>query len=167
MTAEAKDGRAEIALQGPGYGGGGLRNSCVIDGDFDVSVDFALLEWPTGGGYIARLGAYGLGEGPGGGIGISRYESGPNGGYILAAEDTTAVLLSSDAAGTIRLTRTGSTLTGYARTSSGWQQVGSGNVPTSETYFALDVGTSNTSAPGGALAAFDNFAIASGTRVRK
>lgn len=159
--------RSQRLVIGPvraGSGGSGVRNRCTLTGDFDVRVDFSLLGWPSTGDYSARLSAPGLGGGPGGTIGISR-SGGPNGVFRLVAQDRDATIPSSDLSGVLRLVRQGSTVYGYVMTSpqSGWTFVGNGSVPTGQTFLAIDVGTSDVSAPGTARAAFDNFAILSGT----
>src|ERR1700681_784943 len=96
---------------GPGIGGGGVISKCSLSGDFDVQVDYILLNWPPHNNHSIQLGAYDLGA-----VGVLRfrglrpfpemYEFGPG---------STAHTTTSDTSGQFRLVRTGTTLSGFFR----------------------------------------------------
>jgi subtilisin family serine protease len=57
---------------GPGAGGGGIVSVCSLAGDFDVQVDYTLLNWSSNNTHNARLGAIDLGVQGVGAVGVSR-----------------------------------------------------------------------------------------------
>jgi hypothetical protein len=151
--------RLEISLAPGGPGGAGVISSCSLNGDFDVQVDYALINWPPMNAYGLSLGAIDLGGS------IFRNSGGtqsPLEFYTMVAGGSAAQLPTTDTAGKLRLVRSGSVLSGFFLNGSTWTQVGSGSVSTSATRFSLSVGP-NVSAPGGIQIAFDNFKASAGT----
>jgi hypothetical protein len=146
-------------LMGTGVGGGGIVSQCSISGDFDVQVDYILLNWPINNNHSVRLGAYDLG-----GVGVLRFSASSSELYELGP-GSTAHTPTNDTAGQFRLVRTGSTISGFFRTGSNWTFLGSETGATSATRFNLDLGTNGTFAPGGIVVAFDNFQVNAGSSV--
>jgi hypothetical protein len=158
--------RLEVTAFPTGVGscGGGVVTRQALAGDFDVQVDVALLNWPPGNTYGARLVAPDLGVGSQGTLAVMRYSSPePNEYYSLALLDHSDLLPTTDLSGTLRLVRIGSTLSGYYWNGSSWVLIGSGNVSTVATRIALELGTGETSAPSGVKIGFDNFKVNVGT----
>lgn len=159
--------RLEITI-GPGFQGTGIGSRYRLVGDFDVQMDFILLNWPSPNLHSVRLGVGELGVGPGGGIGLNR-SSFPNSivnaneFYLLALPDSKPQIATTHFSGTLRLIRTGATLSGYIRDGGNWVLVGSGTVPTTPTRLNLDLGGGSDMASGGIKAAIDNFKVNAGT----
>ena len=162
--------RLEITVVSAGFGGGGIISNCFLAGDFDVQVDYTLINWPATNLHSVRLGAFDLGVGPGGGVGLNR-SSFPNSilgtseFYLLATLDSTPQIATTVTSGTLALVRTGATLSGFVRDGTNFVLVGLGAVSTIETRINLDLGGGDASAPGGIQAAFDNFKVNAGTVV--
>lgn len=156
-----KNQRLEVAL-GPGAGGTGIFTKCSLSGDFDVQVDYLLLAWPANNSHSLRLGAFDLGVGPFGGVGINRF-SGAEEFYTMVFVDDAGGPATTDTSGKLRLVRIGSILSGFFHDGFDWVLVGSRVASTVNTRFNLDVGTTDPDAPGGIVAAFDNFRVNAGT----
>lgn len=154
--------RLEVTVLSAGVGGVGIVSNCSLAGDFDVEIDYILLNWPTPNFHNVRLGVFELGVGPGGAIGLNR-SSFEREIYLLALPASTAQILTTDTSGTLRLVRTGATLSGFVRDGTAWVPVGSGPVSTIPTRINLDLGAGNPTAPGGIKAAFDNFKVNAGS----
>ncbi len=157
--------RLEITL-GPGLGSTGIASVCQFTGDFDVQVDYILLNWPATNLHSVRLGSPDLGVGPGGGIGLNR-SSFPNGlsgeFYLLALPNADPQMATTQLSGKLRLVRTGATLSGFAMVGTTWVPIGSGPVSTAATHISLDLGAGSSTAQGGVSSAFDNFQTNAGT----
>lgn len=109
--------------------------------------------------HSVRLGAYDLG-----GVGVLRFSGlSPSPELYELGPGSTAHTMTSDTSGQFRLVRTGSTLSGFFRTGTGWTFLGSETVSIVPTRFNLDLGTNGSFAPGGILVAFDNFKVNVGT----
>ena len=163
--------RLEITVLTGGVGGGGIVSKCSLAGNFDVQVDYTLINWPATNRHSVRLGAIDLGGGPGGGVGLNRssFPNAPLGTsefYLLSTLDVTPQIGATDAVGvlrTLRLMRAGATLTGSVRDGTNVISVGSGAVSAIPTRINLDLGGGDPAAPGGVKAAFDNFRVNAGT----
>jgi hypothetical protein len=114
-----------------GVFGAGLETTCLVSGDFDVQVDYRLLEWPATNG--ARIG---LGTAFGAVVertSFSSHDAGPAGEAYLTDFDGSfrGITSTTDMFGTLRLMRVGGTFTGYyADQSGGWITIHSGPGPT-------------------------------------
>ena len=138
-------------------------------GDFDTQVDFALLNWPAHNGVRVGLIASPLTTGPGAGIErVSRIpgECGGAEDYCTDIAGQVAWVATDDLAGTLRLVRTGSTVSGYYLDSENWVLVGSEPWTDGDTHLAL-AGWSHDSVfrNQDVLFAFDDFQINSGNLV--
>lgn len=149
--------RLEISV-GPGAGGAGIVSRCSVSGNFDVRVDYTLLDWPANNSHGLRLLAPDLGA-----ASIERRSDAAE-SYTFVAGGSANQTPTSDSTGSLRLTRAGSTLSGYYRAGSSWVPVGSGPVPTGNTGINLDLGTNDPNAPA-VKAAFDNFVVTQGAVV--
>lgn len=156
--------RLEIEV-GPGMGGGGVVSRYPVHGDFDVQVDYSLTVWPARNPYGLRLGATDLGVGPFGLVAMQRNSSTVSDFefYTVVFSDSASQTPTTHTSGGLRLVRSGSTLSGYFMSETGWVLVGSGVTTTSPTRFNLDVGTADPSASGGIRITFDNFRVNAGT----
>ena len=153
--------RTEVSM-GPGFGGGGLYSRCLLSGNFDIQVDFALPSWPVANNHSLRLGVSDLGVGPGGGFGLNRSSFAIE-RYSLSVANAAPVTPTSNLSGKMRLVRNSTVLSGFVLQSGVWVGIGSGNVPTGSTHVNLDLGAGGPNAPGGTRGAFDNFRVNSGT----
>ena len=151
--------RLEVSV-GPGAGGAGVVSKCFLAGDFDVQVDFTLLNWPANNQHNVRLGAADVEAGPNGGVGINR-SSFDSESYFLALTSTGARVPATGTSGSLRLVRQGTILSGLFWDGNNWSVVGGGAAGTTATRVTLDVGTSDPTA-NAAAAAFDSFIIHAG-----
>jgi hypothetical protein len=136
----------------------GLATRCFVSGDFDVQVDYKLLNWPTQNFYTVRLGAQNLPQGNLGLVGVYR-NSYLDENYQFRSQNPVIQTPTSDTSGTLGLKRTGSTVYGY--TSNG--TIGSATTTTNATGFVIDFATPSATAPLDASIAFDNFKVITGT----
>jgi hypothetical protein len=130
-----------------------------IVGDFDAQVDYQVLTWPSNNG--VRLGLTGVSSGV---ERVSRSASEP--GNDIVCTDVGGVvsyLQLADASGTLRLTRTGSTIKGYYLHTGSWVQIGSGTYTADDAYLALSGWSQNNDfGHQNVTFAFDNFQITTG-----
>jgi dipeptidyl aminopeptidase/acylaminoacyl peptidase len=167
------NGRLEVSfpsgtLNDPvaGYASAGVAAACHLLGDFDIQVDYQLLQWPPQSGvnvdfdtFAIVNGSYGDVYGmfvfdPGGGTGISTHFPGPLNTFVPASEPS----------GTLRFVRVGTTLTAYRLTPSGWSPLQSISDPANEIDVNLNVfsNAAQFSHPD-VKVAYDNFRVSSGT----
>jgi WD40-like Beta Propeller Repeat len=107
------NGRVEIQIAGDApsnqvdahYG-----SNCSLPSDFDVQVDYSLLQWPQGDGALAALSGFFIGAF------VGRHGD-PFAGdrYTAFSNPFFAALPTSDLAGSLRLVRTGATLNAYVK----------------------------------------------------
>jgi hypothetical protein len=129
VSVEQLDGRLEISI-GPEAIAGGTYNvidghygtQCRLPGDFDAQVDFTLLDWPESNGVFAGVNAFFADTAVGRQSSIKWGEQYaawviPNNGGIPGA---------TDASGSIRIARTGSTMSTYVMHKGAWLRVASG-----------------------------------------
>jgi len=140
--------QAEFAIGGSAQGAGadffarGLASTCVVSGDFDLRVSYRLLDWPSGNG--VRMALY-LGDptridDESQGIFVERdsygaADGGPREVYVFfAGADIVQEVDTSDTAGRLRVTREGSTVTGYYRTGTSWERLSSIDLGTQQDF---------------------------------
>jgi uncharacterized repeat protein (TIGR01451 family) len=158
--------RLEITVPSGFLGQGwGLRSRCSLEGDFDVQVDFAILDWPPGNLYVLRLGAHDLGPE----TGIVRVSTPSDSVYALLLDPSGVPAFSAsttDQSGSLRLVRSGSTLSGYYRQGDAWVLLGSGATSENPDSARLNIDSSSETpgAPPGRIA-FDNFKVNAGNVV--
>jgi len=107
-----------------------VNTTCQVEGNFDVSVDYELLTWPTNNGVRLGLRAFSAGGEDYRLERVSRAssESSPGEYYAATLGSTTALTATTDLTGTLRLIREGSTLLAYYRHGQGpWMPVLSNN----------------------------------------
>jgi hypothetical protein len=159
--------RLEMVIPTAGAGYLGLASKCRVSGDFDVQVDFSLVNWPAQNWHGIRLVAQEL-PGSFGLPGVYRGSFSNDFYQMRASTGIISTVNSSDLTGTMRLTRTGSLLQGYYRSSTGFVLLGQSTTSTTDTRLIIDFADA-TGAPATPLPnismAFDNFRLNSGTVV--
>jgi len=144
----------EVVPNHSGWAEAGLAMLSLVGGDFDVRVDVAVLDFSgqsggsiTYGGGPVEICGHSLDVGLGGD------------GYYARFCDGTYYVPSSDTSGTLRLTRSGSTYSGYFWDGSNWQLIHSSpGGPTGD----YGVSMSSHSADGSSGVAYDNFYLQTG-----
>lgn len=132
-----------------------------MTGDFDVQVDFTLLNWPGQNFHTVRLAAMDLPQGPVGLVGIYRNSYNSEGYQMRTIGGVVADVGAAGLSGTMRLVRTGSTVSGYYWNGTQFVLLASSPTTTDDTRFALDFATPNISGPTGIAMAFDLHLITS------
>ena len=149
-----------------GYITAGVAAACYLNGDFDIQVDYNLLQWPPASGVNVDFdtfdivnGSYGDVHGmfvfdPGLGTGVSTHFPGPINTFVSAPE----------LSGSLRFVKAGATLTAYRMVGGGWSALQS----TSDAASLVDVNLNVFSnAPPSThpdvKVAYDNFRVNSGT----
>jgi Tol biopolymer transport system component len=167
------NGRLEVSvpsntLNDPTLGFAALtvNGQCHLLGDFDIQVDYQLLQWPPQSGVEVDFitndivnGSFGDGHGmfvfdPGGGTGVSTAFPGPINTFVPAPESS----------GTLRMVRVGTTLTAYRLTPTGWSALQSTTDAANEIAMSLTVFSNvpQFSHPD-VKVAYDNFRVNGGT----
>jgi Tol biopolymer transport system component len=167
------NGRLEVSvpsdtLNDPdtGFVDAGVGTQCLVLGDFDIQVNYQLLQWPPQSGVNVDFnttpfinGSYGEGYGmfvfdPGGGTGVSTNFPGPVDTFVPAPESS----------GTLRWVRVGTSITAYRLTPEGWSALQSASEPANEFGVSLDLFSNapQFSHPD-VKVAYDNFRVNGGT----
>jgi hypothetical protein len=149
-----------------GYVTAGVNTQCRLNGDFDLQVDYRLLQWPATPGVNVDFGTFSQANGgfegyglfvfdPGGlGTGVSTGFPGPVNTYVPDASS----------AGTLRFVRVGDTLTAYRLVSGAWVPIQS--IMDTQTDVGVSLNVFSNAAPGthgDVKIAYDNFRITTGT----
>jgi Tol biopolymer transport system component len=167
------NGRLEVSIPSDtlndpvlGFAALSVNPQCHLLGDFDIQVDYQLLQWPPQSGVEVDFitndivnGSFGDGHGmfvfdPGGGTGISTAFPGPINTFVPAPESS----------GTLRIVRDGTTLTAYRLTPTGWSALQSTTDAANDVAVSLTVFSNapQFSHPD-VKVAYDNFGVNSGT----
>ncbi len=156
----------EITKVRPGSGYIGLTSRCKVGGNFDVQVDYKLLNWPAQNFHTVRFAARNLPEGIGGHVGVSRSSYGDE-NYQFRSQSPIMQVAAFDKAGTLRLTRKDSTLFGYYSNGESFVLIGSAPTTDDPTAFLIDFSapTEASTAPVGVAITLDNFKVISGTLI--
>ena len=158
-TVSETNRRLEVTLN-PGASNVGVVSLCSAAGDFDVQVDFSLLNWPPGNRQAVTFGAADLGGGVFGIFSVGRHNIGES-YFMQFPNETGAGVPTSDLSGTLRLVRLGSTLSGYYHDGTDFVFLDSATAPTNATRFVLNGGNFLPDV-GSASIAFDNFRVRQG-----
>ena len=158
---------ANSAETGQGVFWSGLDGACQLTGDFDIQVDYELLAWPSSNG--VRVGLHTSGVIMRASLGTSADFPGRPWREWYVTDFVGAGLTfvdTSDLAGKLRLTRSGSTLTGYYFSSGNWVAVSSTQVTTADVPFILSAWSHDFAFRDQAVqVAFDNFTVNQGQLV--
>jgi hypothetical protein len=119
----ASDGRVELAISAnakpkDGYVSAVLYHRCVARGDYDVSVDYTLLDWPAANGTQIQIAEFAPGTASVGRSQGSGYES--YGAFDGANSGSTQT---ADTSGSLRLVRRGTKVVGLHRSSTSGEWV--------------------------------------------
>jgi hypothetical protein len=160
-----RNGRVEIAFAADGVPGGEYNllgahygTGCRFPGDFDVSVDFDLLEWPAASGVLVRLNAW-FTNGPQ--LELARQsQSGGGEGYGLFWGGTRISSRSaSDNHGSLRIKRAGTRFTAYQKRGKQWLTLGSAFSAGAPMISIQAVVMPDSFGHKAVLVAFDNFTM--------
>jgi Tol biopolymer transport system component len=158
-------GRLEVSIAADAVPGGPFNqvathigSKCSLTGDYDMQVEFELLEWPVGGGGLyASLSAFFANAG------VARSTNEWGDAFTAHSGGSAQGVPTTSVRGSLRLVRFGSMVYAYAREAGEWIRVLS--APAAPGNPVIGVGLS---APGAqfqhvdARVAFDNFRLASG-----
>jgi hypothetical protein len=142
----------------------GLATRCSVSGDFDVQVDYKLLNWPPQNFYTVRLAAKDLPDGQFGHVGVYRNSYG-NENYQFRSQSPIVEGSTSDLSGKLRLTRSSSMVTGWYHNGIQFMPISSALSSSSNTAFVIDFATPSPTSPLNVAIAFDNFKVNAGTVV--
>lgn len=158
---DAVNGRVEVTIPAtthadPGHtiSDGHIVTRCQAHGDYDVRIDYALLEWPANNGVYLQLGA----APP---IQDAIFRTSPQDAYQAVVGGAIGrTLPSTDTTGTLRLTRVASTITAYVLESGTWVQLASGASTTADVAFQINVNAEEGRFQHKTIrVAFDNFSL--------
>jgi len=164
------NGRLEITVpasatldQQLGFADTGLMSNCLLSGNWDMQVDYQLLDWPSDNGVLQVFQAGNFVSGQFvNGDGMFRFNPGGTEGLSTNFPDVPNVfLLEAALSGTLRLARQGSTITAYRLSAGAWMPILSGAYSADSSDAALTAFTSVATRPD-VKVAFDNFRISSG-----
>lgn len=168
-TLATSNGRLEVSIRadaanGPpgGWIGAHIGTNCQLRGDFDVQVDYELIDWPAANGVSAFMNTY---YGPEPNFESITRSSFPWGElYDARIDQRPSTLLSDDRSGTLRLTRTGSVLTASARAVGGdWRVVATRPAVTAATVITVGAAShDDIFGDRDVRVGFDNFSINAG-----
>jgi hypothetical protein len=138
------------------------NSECTLSGDYDVQVDYRLLQWPAPHGvnvgfatnttdFVFNYGMFVFDPGTGTGLSTG-FPGGVN-----------TFVPSVPTAGTLRLTRVGSTITAYRLTDTGWAALQSIDGTLANQEISLDLFSNATPGTNGDVTvAYDNLRVSSG-----
>jgi len=158
-------GRLVVTIDGSAEPGGAYNqvdahwgSQCSLPADYDIQIDYTLLQWPTPGGFYAALDAFFANAA------VSRH-SAPWGDDYTAWSDGSGVgVPTSDLSGSFRLVRSGGWETGFYRSGgSDWIQILSAPAVLGDAVYGMGLSTpSSEFQHQTGRVAFDNFRLNSG-----
>jgi len=123
-------------------------SACRLQGDFDISVSYALLEFPAFNGVRVGLGVQERGQFSRAveRTSFSQHDALPPGEVYLTDFGGVTQVPTTDTRGQLRLVREGDTLTGYYfdANSRDWQSISSASYTTNEVHFAIAAWTQSS-----------------------
>lgn len=158
-TAAVTENRLEITIPSNSSGNSlfaALVCKIKFSGDFDVQVDFNLLNWPAANGINVGIDT----DLP---SSVHRSSSGSAEDYYLWINGKMTQIPTSDTSGKLRMTRQGNKIEGFYWQNNGWHSIGSFTDPTYGKDLGINISANsgNPSHFSGQLvkSAFDNFRI--------
>ena len=155
------NGQLEITLNA-GQVNAGIRSRCSVASDFDVQVDFTLLNWPPDNRQGFSLGAVDLGQGP---FGVNRVERFSENGefyHMVFLNASGTAVPANEISGKLRLVRTNDILKGFYHDGTGFVEIpGLPNDVRGPTRLVLTGGLNRPDAIAASFA-FDNFRVNAG-----
>lgn len=172
-------GELQVSIPGNSIGGGswgntgaewisgGCRATCEVVGDFDFSVEFRLVDWPTMNGVRAGIGVL---NGVGGADGVvHRMCIGPTEAqvptdyYVVHSNTGPISIPTVEEAGRLRVVRTESNWKGYYDVGGGWVEIGSVDGPDGPIHPEIRLWCHPENFGGQDVSvAFDNFVLSQG-----
>lgn len=119
VTIEEKNGRLEAFIPASATGsvfGRTLTTVCKIVGDFDVQVDYQVLDWPANNGVRAAIGVHLTTER----VSFAAGEFNGKESYAADHVGSISVVETTDTAGTLRLTRVGDVWSSWYKEGGNW-----------------------------------------------
>lgn len=134
-----------------------VGTSCKLAGDFDVQADYSLLAWPDANGVQVAIEAFGPGSQ------VLRESQVWGEQYGTWISPTFSSAFTTDLSGSLRLTRVGTTITGYHRSGLSWVPIASGTTTLDDASIGLKASSfMNRFAHAEVRVAWDNYTISSG-----
>jgi len=123
-TAQITNNRLEVTVAGSGYSnfnGGGI----TLTGDFDMKVDFTLINWPENNGTQLSIGT--LTQSPSNLFQMARANGNDREQYfsLILGNYVEKGVIGPTSSGTLRMVRTGIKMEGFYWDGAAWQSVGS------------------------------------------
>jgi hypothetical protein len=168
------NGQLEIVIPATSSGadfGVKLSSNFLLRGDFEVQVDFRLIEWPYSNGVRLGLGTDQDGLLPHPGVerisfGQSDYPWAPREAYLTDFPDGVhGITATDDAVGTLRLVRKGNWQTGYYHDPDGWVSIHTGPAPTTDVGIKIAAWSGYQFTQRDVTAAFDDLVVNRGVLV--
>ena len=169
-TIEEVNQRLQIRLPGSSHDAGdgvfaaGYRSKCLLQGDFDIQVDYELLDWPFSNGVRVGLGYGGIGVVTRSSLGTAADYGGlPRDVATLDVMGPAVFVVAVSMTGSLRLTRFGNVWTGFYREGDQWTQIGSSSGLASDIRVDIAAWSHDYAfTDHDVLIALDNFRINSG-----
>ncbi len=148
----------------------GYMSVCTLRGDFDIQVDYELLNWPNSNGVRVYL-LVESGADADKSVGRVSFGDSYNDFYGYNREvyltdfdgEVQGFISTSDTSGKLRLVRSGSTITGYYYSSNNWVTIHSSSATTDDVNFYLVAWSDNDDfTDQDVKVAFDNFTVNQG-----
>ena len=110
----------------------GLQAKCNLSGDFDLQVDYRLINWPAHNSVRVGLGTgtYSVQRASNVGTGVDNV-------YVIDFAGNQPRVETQDVSGGLRLTRIGDMMSAYYRSNGGWVMLASAKGPTDPTPFSV------------------------------
>jgi Tol biopolymer transport system component len=154
------NGRLEMRIAADGIQGNGQSNlgvhvgvNCLLSGDFDVQVDYQLLEWPPGDSVNVGIVAFFTN----GSIERSGLQFGEF--YNSFVDPSFGSVATQDTSGSLRLVRSGGTTTSYYKSGGTWVPLASAPAQPTTAIVGLSFKSYSDFGQQEAKVAFDNFRL--------
>lgn len=166
-TVAEQDGQVQFTLAEDSVPSGGsfpaVRVSydykCTLTGDFDVRVDYELLEWPAENGALVQLQSFYADAN------VARQSQGAFESYagFVGGSNAFGTVGTTDQAGTLRLRREGATFAAYAWENGDWTTLVEAEGSSGEALLVIGLASYGPFAGKEVSAAFDNFVVTADT----
>jgi hypothetical protein len=120
--------------------GGGFKSAKCLRGDFDLQVEYKLIDWPEGSGVRVGLGLFPVGTGQMGNVNRATYgppEGGPTDSYAADYQTGGGGVPTSHTSGALRLARVGNRLTAGVYIEGEWVELYASDFSEADYHFAI------------------------------